>query len=229
MRHVTWRGACMVAAGAGAAGAGAAGAEAPCIRRTLSTMVWLYALVPYLPTPPVALYPSRSIPLGPYLAAPPVALYPSRSIPLGPYLAAPLPPVALNPKPQTLNPYLAAPPPPVALYPSRSLPPARPPSLAPSRSPSLSSLPPSPTFPLSKQMIIKQSNKLSGIGGGLKRMSNLAGSEGGQMAGGGLKRMSRTDSHELLSVMTSGRVNHQNVLMGKGNSTLDLAWAKMTG
>lgn len=36
------------------------------------------------------------------------------------------------------------------------------------------------------------------------------------MAGGGLKRMSRTDSHELLSVMTSGRVNHQNVLMGKG-------------
>jgi hypothetical protein len=35
-------------------------------------------------------------------------------------------------------------------------------------------------------------------------------------SGGGLKRMSRTDSHEYLSVASSGRVNQQNVLMGKG-------------
>ena len=37
-----------------------------------------------------------------------------------------------------------------------------------------------------------------------------------QEATGGLKRMSRTDSHEYLSVESSGRVNQQNVLMGKG-------------
>ena len=49
-------------------------------------------------------------------------------------------------------------------------------------------------------------------------VGHASGGDGGLVSGGGLKRMSRTDSHEMLSVMNSGRVNHQNVLMPKGDS-----------
>ena len=49
-------------------------------------------------------------------------------------------------------------------------------------------------------------------------VGHASGGDGGLVSGGGLKRMSRTDSHEMLSVMNSGRANHQNVLMPKGDS-----------